>query len=178
MQDSSFENYKVNIYNQYAFEVTKEFVKKKMQKGMMLGIFGLKGVGKTKLLQAVVNYYKEVSPETLVYITADELQCEIEKMIKKKDIFLISLKQKVKKAEVVCLDEISRFLVDDRLKPWYMEWFYYCERRKKRIIYTYDCSEMMYSAIQTLGNLKPQAIMVGIPKAGQNRNLETIRVLD
>ena len=66
----------------------------------------------------------------------------------------------------------------DRLKPWYMEWFYYCKRRKKRIIYTYDCSEMMYSAMQTLGNLKPQAIMVGIPKAGQNRNLETIRVLD
>ena len=60
----TFDNYEVNMYNRNAYIVAKEFVGKEMKKGMMLGIFGLEGVGKTKLLQAIDNYYKEIEPKS------------------------------------------------------------------------------------------------------------------
>lgn len=177
-QEYTFENYEVNMYNCNAYETAKEFVKKKMEKGMMLGIYGLEGVGKTRLLQVIANYYKDINPENVFYISKDELKEEIEKVIKRKDIFLISLKKKVKKAEVVCIDEIREFLIDDRLKPWYMTWFDYCKRKGKRIIYTHDCSEKMYPAIGALGSLDSKVTLVGIVKAGQNRNLDIIREIE
>ena len=177
-QKYTFENYEVNMYNRNAYETAKEFVKKKMKKGMMLGIYGLEGVGKTRLLQAIANYYKDIEPETVFYISKEELKDEIEKVIKRKDIFLISVKKKVKKAEVVCIDEIREFLIDDRLKPWYMTWFYYCKRKKKRIIYTHDCDERMYATIGALASLNPMVTVVGIPKEGQNRNLDIIREVE
>ena len=79
---------------------------------------------------------------------------------------------------MVCIDEIKEFLIDDRLKPWYMAWFYYCKRRKKRLIYTHDCSEQMYNTIGTLASLSPCVTVVGIPKPEQNRNIEVIKELD
>lgn len=144
----------------------------------MLGIFGLEGVGKTKLLQAVANYYKEINPETILYITKDDLQRELEKAIKKKDVFLISLKRRVKSAEVVCIDEVSNFIIDGKLKDYFLTWFYYCKSHRKRLIYTQDCSEKMYCVMQMLGTLEPHATLVGIPKEGQNRNLDVVREIE
>lgn len=178
MQKYTFDNYVVNMYNRNAYETAKEFIKMKMEKGMMLGIFGLEGTGKTKLLQAIANYYEELNPESTFYISKEELKQEIEKAIKRKDILLLSLKKKVKNTEVVCIDEIREFLIDDRLKPWYMTWFCYCKKRKKRLIYTHDCDERMYSTIGALASLDSRVTMIGIPKPGQNRNIEVMKELD
>ena len=116
-----------------------------------------------------------VNPETIVYISKEELHQEIEKAIKKKDIFLISLKRKVKNAAVVCIDEVSEFLKDEKLEVYFISWFYYCKSHRKRLIYTQDCNEKMYCVMQTIGGLEPYATLVGIPKEGQNRNLDVIR---
>ena len=68
-QEYTFDNYEVNMYNRNAYETAKEFIKKKMEKGMMLGIYGLEGVGKTKQLQVIAYYYKEINPETVFFIS-------------------------------------------------------------------------------------------------------------
>ena len=48
----------------------------------MIEFFGLGGVSKTRLLKDIANYYKEINPEMVVYISKDELKMESEKAIK------------------------------------------------------------------------------------------------
>ena len=62
-----------------------------------------------------------------------------------------------------------------RVKDYFLSWFYYCKSHRKRLIYTQDCNEKMYYVMQTIGGLEPYATLVGIPKEGQNRNLDVIR---
>lgn len=178
MGESTFENFEVDLYNQNAYNTAKEFIDKPMRKGMMLAIFGLEGTGKTRLLKAIVNHYEKKNPETVVFISGKELFQELEDAIKRKDFLILALKRKVKKAEVVCIDGVSELLTDEKIKPWFMRWFHHCKQKCKRIIYTHDCEERLYCAIQELSVLDERATFVGIPKTGQNRNLEVVKVIE
>lgn len=174
----TFSNFEVDIYNQNAYQATKKFIEKRMERGMMLCIFGLEGTGKTKLLQAVANHYMDLNPETIMYVTGDELYQELEKARRKKDIFLLALKRQFRKAEVICIENVSELLGDEEIQPRFLNWFHHCKWHRKRIIYTHECDEELYCAIQRLADLDERATTVGIPKAGQNRTLEVIKILD
>lgn len=103
---------------------------------------------------------------------------ELEKARRKKDIFAFALKRQFRKAEVICIENVRELLVDEKIEPWFMDWFHYCKRKRKRMIYTHECDEKLYCTIQELSNLDERFISVGIPKAGQNRTLEVIKIHD
>ena len=174
----TFDNFEVDIYNRNAYQTSKDFIEKRMERGMMLCIFGLEGTGKTKLLQAIANHYMDVNPATIMYVTGHELYQELEKARRKKDIFILALKRQFRKAEVICIENVRELLSDEEIQPWFMDWFHYCKRHRKRMIYTHECDEKLYCAIQELSTLDERATTVGIPKAGQNRTLEVVKILD
>ena len=177
--EETFENYRVDMYNRSAYLAAKDFVEMKMVKGMMFGVFGLKGVGKTRLLRAMANYFAmKYSTGEVVFVEAKELLEELRTAKKRMDIFLLALKWKYRNAKVICLDGIQILLTDEELCDWYMHWFHHCKRKCKRMIYTHDCDEKLYCAFVKLADLDPRAISVGIPKPGQNRNLNVIREVE
>lgn len=177
--EDTFENYEVNMYNRSAYLAAKDFVEMKMVRGMMFGIFGLEGVGKTRLLRAMANYFaREYSRDEVVFVEAEKLAEELRVAKKSWDIFLLSLKWKYRKAKVICLDGVQELIMDEELCDWFMHWFHHCKRRCKRMMYTHDCDEKLYCAFVKLSDLDPRAIAVGIPKPGQNRNLDVIREVE
>ena len=52
----TFDNFEVDIYNRNAYQASKDFIEKRMERGMMLCIVGLEGTVETKLLQAIANH--------------------------------------------------------------------------------------------------------------------------
>lgn len=173
--EDTFENFEVNMYNRNAYLTAMDFVKEEMKKGMMLGIFGLEGTGKTRLLRAIANFYAMENPaEEVVYITGEELRQELNTAIRRKDIFIFALKKRFRKTRVVCLDEVQVLLQDDEVRDWYLHWFHHCKRRNKRMIYTHDCDERMYCAFQKMAEWGMPGVMVGIPKPGQDRSIREV----
>lgn len=142
--EETFDNYRVDMYNRNAYLAAKDFVEKKMVKGMIFGVFGLEGVGKTRLLRAMANYFTmKNSLEEVMYVVGMDLVEELRLAKKRRDIFLLSLKWKYRNAKVICLDGVQVLLTDEEVHDWYMHWFHYCKRKCKRMIYTYDCDEKL-----------------------------------
>ena len=179
MFEETLENYQVDMYNRGAYLAAKDFVEMRMVKGMTFGVFGLEGVGKTRLLRAMANYFAmEHSPNEVVFVEAMELAEELRAAQRHGDIFQLALKWKYRKAKVICLDGIQVLLTDEELQDWYVYWFHHCKRKCKRLMYTHDCDEKLYCAFMKLADLDPRVTWVGIPKPGQNRNLDVIREVE
>jgi len=176
--ENTFANYSIDMYNRNAYQAAQDFSDKKMKKGTVLAIFGLPGTGKTTLLKAVANHYEKQDASTIRYLTEAELKEELKLAKSRKDIFMLTPKRKLWGIETVCLDEVDKLISDDEIQSGFIRWLNYCKRHSKRIIYTYDCDEKMYCAFQELSKLDPKTIAVGIPKPGQNRNMEVIKFIE
>lgn len=166
--EETFENYRVDMYNRSAYLAAKDFVEMKMVKGMMFGVFGLEGVGKTGLLRAMANYFTmKYLPDEVVFVEAKELLEELRTAKKRMDIFLLALKWKYRNVKVICLDGIQILLTDEALCDWYMHWFHHCKHKCKRMIYTHDCDEKLYCAFVKLADLDPRRYRWGFRSRGR-----------
>ena len=169
--EDTFDNYQINMYNQNAFMTAKNFVECDVFPNDVFGIFGLEGTGKTKLLRAMANYLKQKGKK-YEYIEGNYLANMIKQARREKDIFLFSIKKKYYRTKIILLDSVENLIQNDEISNDYRRLFRYFMRKKIVFIFSYDCSEKMYSVCNALSEMDVRGKMVGIPKPEQNRNID------
>lgn len=174
------ESFAVDMYNQYAYYRCREFINAKNFKAKknILGIFGLKNVGKTRLLKKVEECLIKEKVD-VKFVSATELIGKISEARKSKDVFLRKLKKEFRNAEVVLIDGVQELFGDDKIHDTYNRFYSYLMRHRKSVVFTHDCGdERMYSTMQGLSELDMSFNLVGIPKPGQNRNVKAVEIIE
>ena len=173
--DYTFESFEANIYNQRAYIMAKEYAEKKQ--GELLGIFGLQGAGKTRLLHAVANLWmKGQSEECVTFYPKGTLTEKLADALKN-DKFLFKMKKEFKNTDIVCIDEVNEVFHDDDIHRIYNRLFNWWRRHHIHIVFTNECTEETYDVYSQMANSFGEGKLVGIPKPGQRRgrtNLENV----
>ena len=120
------ESFAVDMYNQYAYYRCREFINAKNFKAKknILGIFGLKNVGKTRLLKKVEECLIKEKVD-VKFVSATELIGKISEARKSKDVFLRKLKKEFRNAEVVLIDGVQELFGDDKIHDTYNRFYSY-----------------------------------------------------
>lgn len=165
--DYTFESFEVDIYSQRAYSMAKEYAEKKH--GELLGIFGLPGTGKTRLLHAVANFWMKDRPEErVVFYPKGALTEKLEKALEN-DRFLFKMKKEYKNTGIVCIDEVNEVFHDDDIHRIYNRIFNWWRRHHIHIIFTNECTEESYDIYSQMADSFGEEKLVGIIKPGQKR---------
>lgn len=180
-RECTFENYEIDMYNQYAYTKAIDFVQgKEVHQGV--GIFGLRGTGKTGLLYAMLSETTKIHPGAVtICVQGKELADQLRAATENKYWGLWYLKRKYKAYQMIFIDGIQAVFDGGISQKNYSKLFHYLIKRKVRIVFTQDCSEELYCALSKISDFcrnEGQVMMVGIPKPGMNRNLQPIRIFE
>lgn len=169
--DYTFASFREDIYNQRAYNLAMDYAKNKHKE--VLGIYGLPGTGKTRLLHAVANYWMVDKPkECIAFYPKGALKEKLE-MARKDDRFLIKTKKEYKNTDIVCIDEINEMFHDDGIQKMYEKLFRWWSRQHIHIIFTEECTEKTYDIFSELANALGEDKLVGIAKPRQRRGEST-----
>ena len=129
----TFENFIVDESNKFAYLMAKEVLEEKTHKNNILFIYGDTGVGKTHLLNAILDKaYKEKSNTKILYISVDELVKELINAIKdeKYNQFI----NKYESLDILLIDDFQCVAGKERIQEEIFNIFSELYNKKKQIV--------------------------------------------
>lgn len=129
----TFENFIIDEGNRFAYLMAKEVLEEKTHRNNILFIYGDTGVGKTHLLNAILDKaYKEKSNTKILYISVDELVKELINAIKdeKYNQFI----NKYESLDILLIDDLQCVAGKERIQEEIFNIFSELYNKKKQIV--------------------------------------------
>lgn len=129
----TFENFIIDEGNRFAYIMAKEVLEEKTHRNNILFIYGDTGVGKTHLLNAILDKtYKEKSNAKILYISVDELVKELINAIKdeKYNQFI----NKYESLDILLIDDFQCVAGKERIQEEIFNIFSELYNKKKQIV--------------------------------------------
>jgi len=133
----TFDNFIVGSFNEVAYAASQAVIKNPGMNYNPLYIYGVTGLGKTHLLQAMGNYIKKINPDKRIfYVTSENftIDCINAIMNNKINIF----KEKYRKYDLIIIDDIQFFSNKERTQEELFHLFNHFYENNKQIIFSSD----------------------------------------
>ncbi|HEY4483857.1 MAG TPA: chromosomal replication initiator protein DnaA [Candidatus Paceibacterota bacterium] len=133
----TFDNFVVGPFNEIAYAAAQAVTKNPGMNYNPLYIYGVTGLGKTHLLQAVGNYIKKQNPNKRVFYTTSEtftVDCVNSILNNKINLF----KEKYRKYDLIIIDDIQFFSNKEKTQEELFHLFNHFYENNKQIIFSSD----------------------------------------
>lgn len=133
----TFDNFVVGPFNEVAYAASQAVTKNPGMNYNPLYIYGVTGLGKTHLLQAVGNYIKKINPNKRVFYTTSEtftIDCVNSILNNKVNLF----KEKYRKYDLIIIDDIQFFSNKEKTQEELFHLFNHFYENNKQIIFSSD----------------------------------------
>ena len=129
----TFENFIIDEGNRFAYLMAKEVLEEKTHRNNILFIYGDTGVGKTHLLNAILDKaYKEKSNAKILYISVDELVKELINAIKDEEYNKFI--NKYEGLDILLIDDFQYIARKERIQEEIFNIFSELYNKKKQIV--------------------------------------------
>lgn len=133
----TFDTFIVGRSNEFAYAACKAVARDSEDKMNPLFIYGDSGLGKTHLLMAICNEYKQTHPSSnTVYVTSEEFGNGLISCIQKKTTE--DFHNKYRSADVLLVDDIQFFSGKERIQEEFFHTFNTLYNEGKQIVITSD----------------------------------------
>lgn len=157
-----FETFVVGSFNELAFASAQAIIKKP---GIYNPLFfhGSTGVGKTHLMQAIGNYYKNKLDKKVYYVTSDRFTNDFVSALQNNKIS--QFKEKYRKYDLLIMDDIQFLSNKEKTQEELFHIFNYLYDNQKQIIFSSDQHPNYLQNLESrLKSRFSQGMIIDIPK--------------
>lgn len=129
----SLDNFVVGKSNKFAYAAAQAIMESPGDVYNPLVVFGETGTGKTHLLNAIANYFKEQNPDmNILYMTAEEMIIDIIESIRSSTTK--EMREKYNNADVLIVDDIQRIAGKEATQDEFFHLYNIVHGRGKQIV--------------------------------------------
>ena len=168
-----FDTFVVGSFNELAYASAQAIIKKPGFYNPLF-FYGSTGVGKTHLMQAVGNYYKNILNKKVFYVTSERFTTDYISSLQnnKTDIF----KEKYKKYDLLIMDDIQFLSNKERTQEELFHLFNHLYDNQRQIIFSSDQHPNYLQNLESrLKSRFSQGMIIDIPRIDVESKIAIIR---
>ena len=133
----TFDTFVVGGFNELAHAAAQAVIKRPGIAYNPLFVYGPSGLGKTHLIQAIGNYFKQAAPERKVfYVTSEKFSMDYVSAVQAGKVH--NFKEKYRQYDLLIMDDIQFLSTREKTKEEFFHLFNYLHDSNKQLVFSSD----------------------------------------